>query len=183
VRIERLRTEWDIDIRFVHFPLHPKTPTEGMTLEQLFAGRGIDISAAQVRMKQLMEIEGLPYGDRRMTYNSRLAQEFAAFMVTQPDGEQIHNRLFQAYFADGINIALIENLIEIASGMGVQESVCRDELSTGHYRSAVDQDWERSRKLGVTSVPTFVAGQHAAAGAQPYDVLEQLLEHSGAVRR
>jgi len=182
VRIARLRTEWDIDVRFVHFPLHPKTPPEGITLEQLFAGRGIDIPAAQARMKRLMEAEGLPYGDRKMTYNSRLAQELAAFVVTQPNGEQVHDRLFQAYFVDGINIALIENLIEIATVIGVEESVCRDVLNTGHYRTVVDQDWDRSRKLGVTSVPTFVIGQHAVAGAQPYDVLKQLLEHSGARR-
>ena len=55
MRIDKLRAEWDIDVRFVHFPLHPKTPPEGLTLEQLFAGRGIDIPAAQVRMKGLMD--------------------------------------------------------------------------------------------------------------------------------
>ena len=153
-----------------------------MTLELLFAGRDIDVQAAQARMKQLMEAEGLPYGDRKMTYNSRLAQELAAFVVTQPNGEQIHERLFQAYFVDGINIAMTENLIEIATVIGIEESVCREVLTAGHYRAAVDKDWDRSRNIGVTSVPTFVIGQHAVAGAQPYHVLEQLLEHSGARR-
>jgi predicted DsbA family dithiol-disulfide isomerase len=42
-------------------------------------------------------------------------------------------------------------------------------------RKAVDADWARSRALGVTGVPTFVIGRKAVVGAQPYEVLEQLV--------
>ena len=40
MRIEKLRQAYDVDVQLVHFPLHPETPAEGMTLEELFAGRG-----------------------------------------------------------------------------------------------------------------------------------------------
>ena len=183
MRIEKLRTAWDIDVRFVHFPLHPETPPEGLTLEQLFAGRGIDIAASQARMKTLMMDEGLPYGDRTMTFNSRLAQELASYAVTQPGGDRIHDRLFQAYFVDGINIAGVDNLIQIATSVGLSEEDCRDVLTSRRYREAVDTDWNRSRTLGLTGVPAFVVGQSGVTGAQPYEVLEQLLEQSGATRR
>jgi len=183
VRIEKLRTAWDIDVRFVHFPLHPETPPEGLTLDQLFAGRGIDIPAAQARMKQLMDAEGLPYADRTMTYNSRLAQELAAYAVTQPGGEQIHECLFRAYFVDGINIASVDNLIGIATSIGLEHAACRDVLASRKHRTTVDTDWNRSHTRGVTSVPTFVVARNAVIGAQPYEILEQLLEQSGAQRR
>jgi predicted DsbA family dithiol-disulfide isomerase len=183
VRIEKLRTAWDIDVRFVHFPLHPETPAEGLTLEQLFAGRGIDIAASQARMKRLMHDEGLPFGDRTMTYNSRLAQELASYAVTQPGGEQIHDRLFQAYFVDGLNIASVDNLIGIATSIGLCEEDCREILTSRRYRKSVDTDWNRSRALGLTGVPAFVVGQHGVTGAQPYEVIEQLLEQSGATCR
>ena len=42
-------------------------------------------------------------------------------------------------------------------------------------RAAVDADWARSRALGVTGVPTFVVGRKAVVGAQPYEVLEELV--------
>ena len=183
MRIEKLQTAWDIDVRFVHFPLHPETPPEGLTLEQLFAGRGIDIAASQARMKSLMHDEGLPYGDRTMTYNSRLAQELASYAVTQPGGQKIHDRLFQAYFLDGLNIACVDNLIAIATSIGLSEEDCRDVLTSRRYQAAVDTDWNRSRDLGLTGVPAFVVGQSGMTGAQPYEVLEQLLEQSGAPRR
>ena len=183
MRIAKLRTEWDIDVRFAHFPLHPETPPEGLTLEHLFAGRGVDIAASQARMKRLMDDEGLPYGDRTMTYNSRLAQELACYAVTRPGGEKIHKRLFQAYFVGGINIACVDNLIGIATSIGLPEEDCRDALTWRRYRHAVDTDWNRSRTLGLTGVPAFVVGQNGVTGAQPYDVLEQLLEQSAAKRR
>lgn len=77
MRVERLRQSYDIDMVYRHFPLHPDTPEAGLTLEELFAGRNIDIAAAKAKMTKLMADEGLPYGERTMTYNSRLAKELA----------------------------------------------------------------------------------------------------------
>lgn len=183
MRIDRLQSAWDIDVRYVHFPLHPETPPEGLTLEQLFAGRSIDIPAAQARMQRLMADEGLPYGDRTMTYNSRLAQELAAWAVTQPGGWRIHDRLFRSYFVDGTNLALVDKLVDIAAGVGLSAVACGNVLAARKYQAAVDRDWDRSRTLRLSGVPAFVAGKNAVTGAQPYEVLEQLLEDSGAKRR
>ena len=92
----------------MHFPLHPETPTEGQSLEDLFAGRGFDIEAMNRRLEGLAEAEGLPYSRRTHTYNSRLAQELGAWAETQPGGEAIHDALFKAYFVDGENIGDVD---------------------------------------------------------------------------
>ena len=60
----------------MHFPLHPETPDEGQTLEELFAGRDYDIDAAYRRMKGLMDAEGLDYGQRTHTYNLTITHIF-----------------------------------------------------------------------------------------------------------
>jgi predicted DsbA family dithiol-disulfide isomerase len=72
-----------------------------MTLEQLFRGRSFDLEAAQARLTVLMAEQGLPYGERTHTYNSRLAQELAKWAELQPGGGAIHDALFRAYFVDG----------------------------------------------------------------------------------
>ena len=69
-----------------------------MSLEALFAGRGVDIDAMYARMKRLMNAEGLPYGQRTHTYNSRDAQELGKWADTQPGGEAIHDTLVQSLF-------------------------------------------------------------------------------------
>jgi hypothetical protein len=61
--------------------LHPETPEEGLLLEDLFAGRAIDIPQMIRRMKAVALEEGLPFGDRKKTFNSRRAQELAKWEV------------------------------------------------------------------------------------------------------
>ena len=74
-RVKRLEKKFKLSIKWVQFPLHPETPNEGLSLEELFAGRDLDIPAIQAHHKELMRLEGLPYGNRTHTFNSRLAQE------------------------------------------------------------------------------------------------------------
>ena len=182
MRVEKLRQAFAIDFSYRHFPLHPDTPQAGLTLEELFAGRNIDIPAAQARMSQLMTEEGLPYGARTMTYDSRLAQELGNWAETKPGGEKIHDALFQAYFVDNVNLAKVDNLINIAERVGLPAGEAQEILEQRPFREAVDADWQRSRELGITGVPTFVIGNQSLVGAQPYEQLEALLISAGAVR-
>lgn len=178
MRIERLKQEHGVQIKWVHFPLHPDTPEEGRSLEDLFAGRGFDIPQMQAQMRARMEAEGLPYGDRKMTYNSRLAQELGAWADTQPGGEAIHDALFRAYFVDARDISDPEVLVEIAASVGLPADQARDVIEKRTHQAAVDTDWDKSRQYGVTGVPTFVAGGHGVVGAQPYEALEQLVKQA-----
>ena len=50
VRVNRLQTEFNIKLQIRHFPLHPETPAEGLSLAALFAGRNIDLEAVQIEM-------------------------------------------------------------------------------------------------------------------------------------
>jgi predicted DsbA family dithiol-disulfide isomerase len=176
VRIQRLQKEHGVQVKFVHFPLHPDTPQEGKSLAELFAGRGYDIDKMQAQMRARMAAEGLPYGQRTMTYNSRLAQELGKWAESQPGGEAIHDALFKAYFVDGKNIGDPAVLSEIAKSVGLDDAKAREVLQKRTYKAAVDADWEKSRQYGVTGVPTFVHDGRGVVGAQPYEALEQLVK-------
>ena len=184
MRIEKLKRNFDVETALVHFPLHPDTPAEGRTLAELFAGRSPDdIKASQARMKGLMEAEGLPYGERTHTYNSRLAQELGSWADTQPGGEAFHDAVYRAYFVEARNIGDPAVLVEIAESAGLPAEAARDVVQERRFQGAVDADWAKSRDYGVTGVPTFVAGGYGVVGAQPYEALAQLLERVGAAPR
>ena len=183
MRTDRLRAAYQIEFRYTLFPLHPDTPDEGLSLEQLFAGRSFDIEAAQARLARMMAEEGLPFSQRTMTYNSRLAQELAKWAETLDGGAGIHDAMYRAYFVDGLNIALVENLMTVVRQLGLPESEAREVLVSRRFRDAVDADWRRCRNLGITAVPTFVVGDDGVVGAQPYEVLETLVVESGAAKR
>jgi predicted DsbA family dithiol-disulfide isomerase len=91
--------------------------------------------------------------------------------------------LYRAYFVDGLNIALIDNLMTVVRQLGLPEYEALDVLVSRRFRDAVDADWRRCRKLEVTAVPTFVVGGNGVVGAQPYDVLEKLVVKGGAEKR
>jgi predicted DsbA family dithiol-disulfide isomerase len=134
-------------------------------------------------MKGLMDAEGLPYGRRMHTYNSRLAQELGKWADTQLGGEALHDALYKAYFVDARNIGDTEILVELAQSVGLSGDEARAVLTERRFKDAVDADWAKSNRYGVTGVPTFVADRYGVVGAQPYEVLEQLVEKAGAKRR
>ena len=82
-RVKKLKENYNIEVKLVHFPLHPDTPEEGRTLQDMFGTGPEDIQAKNTRMKGLMDTEGLPYNERSHTYNSRLAQEIGSWAETQ----------------------------------------------------------------------------------------------------
>jgi predicted DsbA family dithiol-disulfide isomerase len=178
VRIERLRKEHGVRVKWVHFPLHPDTPQAGRSLEDLFAGRGYDVPKMQAQMRARMQAEGLPYGNRSMTYNSRLAQELGAWADGQPGGEAIHDALFRAYFVDARDISDPEVLVEIAASVGLPAEQAREVIEKRTHKTAIDADWEKSHRYGVTGVPTFVIGSNGVVGAQPYEALEELVKRA-----
>ena len=175
MRIEKLKAEHNVKVEWVHFPLHPDTPTEGRALAALFGGRDADRQARHGQMKARMTAEGLPYGERTMTYNSRLAQELGKWADTQPGGEALHDALFRAYFVEARDISQSAVLLEIAERVGLSADGAREVLEKRTFKDAVDEDWQLSRQYGITGAPTFVVGRYGVVGAQPYEALEQLV--------
>jgi len=172
-----------LGIRWKAFPLHPSTPAEGLTLEQLFKGHDKDIGMMLARLKQIARQEDLPFGDRTHTYNSRFAQELGKWAEGQEKGDVFHDEAFKAYFVHGKNIAQTHVLVELAESIGLDGNEARDVVDARTFMDAVDEDWTLARSLGITAVPTFyLSGQHLV-GAQPYEMLEQFLIENSVERK
>ena len=180
MRIERLRENYEIEVHWIAFPLHPETPEDGITLEELFAGRPIDIKGIQARLKQTADELGLPFGERRKTYNSRLAQELVKWAESKGKGDPFHEAIFRAYFVDGINIGKADELVALAKSVGLPETEARSILELRTFKEAVDSDWLRSHNLGIRAVPTFFVDDRVVVGFPSYELLEEFLEACGA---
>jgi predicted DsbA family dithiol-disulfide isomerase len=165
------------------FPLHPETPDDGITLEQLFAGRPVDIGAMLQRLKQTATELNLPFGERSMTYNSRLAQEMGLWAEDQGKGDAFHMAAFKAYFADGKNLARESVLMDLVGDVGLPKNEAEMVLKTRSYAAPVDEDWALARQKQVTAVPTFIMGINKLVGAQPYEALVQLMTANKVKRR
>jgi len=163
VRTEKLRREFDLELRLTCFPLHPETPDQGQTLEQLFGGR-FDIPSVLARLKQVADSLDLPLADRAHTYNSRRAQELGKWAEEQGAGEAFHAAAYHAYFAEGKNLARIDVLQEIAEKVGLSAQDAVNVLKQNSFANAVDADWLRADTLGVNAIPTVIYGKRKLVG-------------------
>ena len=134
-------------------------------------------------LKQVASGLGLLFGDRKMTYNSRLAQELGKWAESKNKGHEFHNAMFRTYFVDGQNIGKADVLIEVVESINLNGKDAHKFIKSRTYREAVDSDWKRSYELKVNAVPTFLIDHQVLVGAQKYKSLEKLMESNNVKRR
>ena len=174
MRIDQLKQNFDLELRWTVFPLHPETPEHGQSLEELFAGR-MDVASALARLKHVAESLNLPFGARSKTYNSRRAQELGKWVEQQGLGDAFRTAVYRAYFVDGRNIAKPAELVDIVAGLGLSSEKALQVLDNQTYASAVDADWQRARNLNVNSVPTHRYENRTLVGFQEYSAFRRLI--------
>jgi predicted DsbA family dithiol-disulfide isomerase len=182
-RIEKLKKEYEISVRWRAFPLHPETPEQGISLEQLFAGHPLDMQEIGRTLTKTAEEAGLPFRASGMIYNSRLAQELALWSESKNRGDEFHAAVFKAYFVDNKNIAEIPVLVELASSVELPGDEAAEILTNRTFKAAVDSDWALSREKSITAVPTLVINQDRLVGAQPCKIMEALMHENGVKKR
>jgi predicted DsbA family dithiol-disulfide isomerase len=178
VRTDCLRQEYGVELRWSVFPLHPETPPEGMELAELFAGREALIRDMQVRLLQTAATEGLALAERTRTYNSRLAQELGKWAESRGKGDLFRHAVYQAYFVEGVNIALVEELLRISAAVGLPLDEAGAVLAERSFAPAVDADWQRAAELGISAVPTHLCDGKKLAGFTSYDEFVHLIGES-----
>ena len=135
------------------------------------------------RMKKTADGLGLPFGNLKMLYNSRLAQELGFWAESKGKGDAFHMAAFNTNFVAGKNIAHIPVLLEMVHSIDLPREEARAVLESGAFREPVDHDWALSRAKGITAVPTFVLDHRKLVGAQPYEIMEQFMKQNGIKRR
>ncbi|MEV7966859.1 DsbA family oxidoreductase [Sphaerisporangium sp. NPDC088356] len=110
--------------------------------------------------------------DHAVQANSFDAHRLILAATEQGKGEQMAQRLFRAYFSDGLDIGSRETLAKLAGEVGVQVSLDGED-GAEETRAQID----RARELGISGVPLFLfEGKYAVSGAQPEDTLLAALE-------
>ena len=129
-------------------------------------------------MKQISRELGLPFGDREMTFNSRLAQELGKWAEQMEKGDAFHDAVFRAYFAEGLNIADPDILADIAKSVGLDAREAHAMMTGRIFKEAVDTDWARAYESGVTAVPTFLMNGQTLVGAQRFNALANFVRQN-----
>jgi len=118
---------------------------------------------------------GLPFGEPKNMYNSRLAQELGKWAESKGKGYEFHKAVFRAYFEKEQHINEVHVLVNVAESVNLNGKDAQKIIRDRTYREVIDSDWKRSYELSITEVPTFLCNHEILVGAQPYETLRDFL--------
>lgn len=169
------------------FQLNPDMPDEGMDrrvyLEAKFGGKEGAFAAykpvVEHAAKAGLEIE---FDKIERTPNTLDAHRLIHWAGIEGKQTPVVSALFRAYFKEGRDIGHAEVLADIADSAGLDAAAILKLLQSDADAEMLKERDAHSRKMGVTSVPTFiVASKHAVPGAQPaalwLKVIDEILEN------
>ncbi len=136
------------------------------------------IKATEPRLNRMArEQYGLELNRGPMGIHSRSALIGAKVAEAQGKGPQYHNAVLQAYWQRANNIEDLDVLAEIARSIGLARESFLAALRDARYSAQVDADIDEAYSYGLTGVPALIFGQrYLVSGAQPYEVLRQVVE-------
>ena len=89
----------------------------------------------------------------------------------------------RATFTEGEPIGDAETLVRLVAEAGLDADEAREVLASGRYADDVRGDEQQAQAYGITGVPFFVVdGKYGVSGAQPAEVLGQVLSQAWAER-
>jgi predicted DsbA family dithiol-disulfide isomerase len=138
--------------------------------------------ANMAQVEQVAAGEGLQYflADG-VSGNTLLAHELLHLAAEHGKRNELKERLLRAYFVEGRPVFDVDSLVPLAVEVGLDEAEVREALTDRRYLAAVRQDGATAQALGATGVPFFVVDRkYGAAGAQPAELLLQVLERAWA---
>jgi predicted DsbA family dithiol-disulfide isomerase len=173
VRVERLAGEFNLDFDPCAYDLKPGIPPEGLSREQVYAGR-VYPDGYLDNMRQMAADGGIDMKRPPVIPNTRKAHEateFAREVGSNGTLLDFHRAVFHAYWTEERNIGDADVLCDVAEACGLDRGALKSALDDGRYTEAVEEQIQWARAVGVTGVPTVIyEGRFAVVGAQDYEV-------------
>lgn len=173
-----LRDEANFDINWKAYQLYPEIPNEGLDKEEY---KKIKFSESSNSMSKfdLLTQEGKRVGIEfnfnkgRILPNTFLAHRLLWFSKSKGIQNSIAEALFDAYFSEGRNIGLVEELISIAIKNGLNKNQIKDFLKSDIGSKEVSREEIRSRKMNIFSIPTYIFNKrYLLVGGQEPDTFK-----------
>jgi len=174
VTAEQARREFDADIVWLPFDLHPEYPPEGIPLEELHRGYGIGTGEADP-LRERFDAAGVTYDRPATVPNTRLALRLAELAREQGLHQAFHDRVMSAYWSEATNIGDPDELRRLAAEVGLDgDGVERVLEDPSAYLAVVEGSTRQALQAGINAVPAFVLDRRLIVlGAQPIEVFRR----------
>ncbi len=178
----RLQREYQLELDWRGFELHPETPPGGQRLADRYGERrSAEMADYLRRFAAAFGVEGMRIPER--TPNTRKALAIAEWARDQGRLHAFRRAAMNAHWREGRDIEDDGVLADLARRAGLDPERAVAAASDPVYVARVDTMGSEAARAGVTGIPTFFIGHRKVVGCQPYEVVAAQAEAAGAMRR
>jgi predicted DsbA family dithiol-disulfide isomerase len=161
--VERLKTEYKIDIEWRPFYLRPDTPPEGMELPDYIVQ--MRNSGVDDRLQQMARSIGMEFVPTERIYNTRLAHEATEYARLHGKLNEFHKIVFHKVYGEGLDPSSWEVLRFATEEVGLDANDMQQKVESGTYTEEVANQVQWAYQIGVSGVPTYVINDLALSSA------------------
>ena len=175
-----MRREFDAEVAWLPFDLHPEYPPEGIPLAALHGRYGIGVGERDP-LHDRFAAAGLRYDRPEVVPNTRLALRLSELARERGLHQRFHDRLMDAYWSEA-NIGDPGELRRLAAEAGLEaEDVERVIGDPGTYLDLVEGSTRQAQSVGINAIPAFLLDRRLIVlGAQPLEVFRRAFEQLAA---
>ena len=174
--MRQLKPEFNFELEWRGFEIHPDWPAEGIAPER--AMRGGDAESRKAAWQRILEMAdsiGLKMNAPALMTNSHTALKVAEYARETELSSAFDERVYRAYFQEGANIGNPAVVISLAKEVGLDESAVIEAIGSPKYEMKLKNNTLVGNQRGVDGVPTFFIGEYALRGAQSIDTMRKVL--------
>jgi predicted DsbA family dithiol-disulfide isomerase len=179
----------DVTVTWRSFQLDPEAPAErpGELAAHLASKYGSSVEQARARQAQITALaaaEGLDFRfDSARGGNTFDAHRVVHLAAAHGKQDAMEERLMRAYLTEGELMSDHAALARLAGEVGLPADEVDALLAGDGFAAEVVDDVRTGVGLGITGVPFFVVDRaFGASGAQPPELLRELLAHAWEAR-
>ena len=167
---EQARREFDAEIVWLPFDLHPEYPPEGIPLAELHRRYGIGVGERDP-LRDRFAAAQVEYKRPGVVPNTRLALRLSELARDRGLHEPLHHRLLEAYWSEATDIGDPEQLRRLAAEVGLDaEDVDGVIADPNAYLDRVERSTAQALSIGINAVPAFLLDRRLIVlGAQPLE--------------
>ncbi|MFX1358658.1 MAG: DsbA family protein [Promethearchaeota archaeon] len=173
-RIEQLKEEYNLDVEWRPFEIHPETPKHGALIGDLPFPKGY-IETAFANVKRLADEDGIRLKFSEKLPNSRLALYISEFARKKGKFGEFHKLVLEAYWLEGKDIGDKIFLLNLATSIGLNKKEIEEYLNTDEPFKTIQKSLIELRKYGINGVPSFIIENRLIVGAQPYEIFKKVI--------
>ena len=171
--LNELSKEFEMDIEWKGFEIHPEFPPEGRKRSKSMKSLRVSGGVMEMAREDGFQIK-LP----GFAANSRLALEGSEFDKTKGLFKKFHEGVYEAYFKKGLNIGDIDLLLDVGSYTGLNKAELKEALHSRSMYEQIEQNRYEAQNNRILGVPTYIFGKFPVHGYQPTETFRKIIQRA-----